>query len=149
DDHHLDVAVGIEQAVNETAAQDVAGGDAAWDGDENVHTTCSNSYGSETRPSSSSASISTPLPWPVTANRGPAVTWSYDASWWLSEIESRRTYCRGRSGRLLNRHSTAPSPSTRAGTPAAFDVAVVTTRPESTSRMATWNTGRSTGCSVR
>src|SRR5204863_10067978 len=106
---------------------------AVRDGDEDVHVevlgvllllkvpavlkvlTCSNSYGSDTRPSCSSASMTTPLPWPMTANRGPAVTWSYDASWWLSEISSRRTYCRARSGRFVNRHSTAPSPSTCAG----------------------------------
>src|SRR5580765_5741962 len=83
DDHDLHVGVRLEQAVDESAAEDVARRHAARDGDEDVHagtSRCSNSYGSDTRPSCSSASMSTPLPWPTTANRGPAVTWSYDAS---------------------------------------------------------------------
>lgn len=41
---------------------------------------CLTSKGTETSPSCSSARLSTPPPWPVTANRGPAVTWSYDPS---------------------------------------------------------------------
>src|SRR5204862_2884865 len=85
DDHDVDIAIRVEETVDQPASQDVAGRYAARDRDENVHAVfkelmCSNSYGSETRPSSSSASVSTPLPWPATANRGPAVTWSYEAS---------------------------------------------------------------------
>src|SRR5262249_22471890 len=83
-----------------------------------------------------------PLPCPATANRGPAVTWSYDASWCASEIASLSTYCRERNGRFVNRHSTAPSPCTCAGTLPEFDVAVVKTRPVSTSMIAIWNTRR-------
>src|SRR5438552_1349864 len=56
-DDDLDVAIRVEQPVDQAAPENVSGGHAAWNGNENVHAvlavfTCSNSYGSETRPSS-------------------------------------------------------------------------------------------------
>src|SRR5262252_6480129 len=76
-DHNIGMTIRFEQAVDQPATKDVAGRHAARDRDEYVHAVfneamCSNSYGSDTRPSSSSASVSTPFPWPVTAKRGPA-----------------------------------------------------------------------------
>ena len=70
-----------EQMTDEPGAQHVAGGSPVRDRDDHCvgrrgrdHQENENWYGSDTRPSSSSARLSTPLPRPLTAKRGPAVT---------------------------------------------------------------------------
>src|SRR5437899_1027672 len=176
----LAVGLRVEQTLHEARAENVAGGaavrhrhehdrpdpgaveGAALSGVESLGAharsaagaaapRCTNSYVTDTRPSSSSpvgARPSTPRPCPLTAKRGPAVTTSYDASRWRSVIDSRRTYCRGRSGSRGKRHSMTPSPIT-GGTLDRVDFAVVTTSPVSTSMMAISKTGRSIGWSAR
>src|SRR5215472_15631978 len=73
---------------------------------------CTNSYGNETRPSSSDVSVESFAPaGTVTAKRGPALRTSYGRSWRVSVIDKRRTYWRGRKGKCENRHSTAPVPT--------------------------------------
>ena len=62
DNHEIDAPI-KEGSIDEAAAQDIARGHSRGRRHEDSHRQCSNSYGSETNPSSSSVSVSTPPPW--------------------------------------------------------------------------------------